>query len=476
MRMLAPCALLLACAPAAAQEPVEITQALLDEIVAAGLPQVRQQAGAGLEHGVRVRISDAHEVERILAQENAPVLRMAAGGEEEARRMAEELAASLASALLAKYAWSSREILVCPENFRVMADVLGRESLRGLPVLRAVVVHELVHAAADQRFDLAGCFAALPDAAAVQAFNAVVEGHAQHVARRVCAELGWSEGFEDYTGSITAPPLALEGEGEGVKLLARNLTSVFAVLYRDGERFVAYLAQEGGDAALERAFREPPASVELVSAPEWYLHPERRPRLLYELDGALDAVAADFPAERWITQRITLASSQLESALAPLSAEEIEPIQRALRQARVLTATGVDQPGERLVAVALMEFAASADAQRYLTTYERLQKARDAIMQEGAVRILEAHYAPLRPPLPQGIALRKTLAVGGQEAPLIAVAAARGSLVVEALVSNWPDYVQEELWALAVRALDSGRDHLRAPADPPADAAAAEPR
>ena len=55
----------------------------------------------------------------------------------------------------------------------------------------------------DYRFDYSSRLTSMSATDHILCLEAVMEGNAQRVVRDVCAELGWSSGFDAYTRSIT---------------------------------------------------------------------------------------------------------------------------------------------------------------------------------------------------------------------------------------------------------------------------------
>lgn len=134
------------------------------------------------------------------------------------------------------------------------------------PLARLTLAHELTHALQDQQFDLARLDALdracrEEEAAALQA---LVEGDAQDVSIRWAQRyLSLDEVLELQleAGALPPPPASVPPFVEGQ----------FLFPYGAGQRFVQALLAQGGQEALDRAFRDPPRSTEQV------LHPERFP-------------------------------------------------------------------------------------------------------------------------------------------------------------------------------------------------------
>jgi hypothetical protein len=143
-----------------------------------------------------------------------------------------------------------------------------------LPVeLRVGLVHELVHALQDQHFGLDRDFdeetveEGQDPAAASAGFSALVEGDAVRIERAYALSLSGSE-LDEYVAT----------EGEQVAQLEDGLDEVPAVLfafvlapYMLGGPMVDIIAHDGGNAAVNRAFEEPPWTDKHVIDPTTYL-------------------------------------------------------------------------------------------------------------------------------------------------------------------------------------------------------------
>ncbi|MFP6737383.1 MAG: hypothetical protein VCD34_01450, partial [Planctomycetota bacterium] len=169
-----------------------------------------------------------------------------------ARRMAAQHSDLIAKALMAKYAIEKHQVLVSKVGIEKMSQLISVPALRTREVIASILVHELVHA---MDAESTGIFSRLGTAKTTDALwvlNCLVEGHAQHVARRICKKAGWIEAFEIFTKAIGTVPES-EEENEATRLLTRAFTDRFASAYYDGERFIAALYASGGARQVAKA-------------------------------------------------------------------------------------------------------------------------------------------------------------------------------------------------------------------------------
>lgn len=163
---------------------------------------------------------------------------------------------------------------------RIPRPAEADESLQGFysPVERALVVyenvrgnyragvllHELVHALQDQRFDLRGeALHAQPDTDRGRARAALVEGDAVLTMIEALGE----------AGDRVRPMLTPDWSRRPERVLA----------YSAGARFVAALRERGGWEEVNRAYEDPPRTTEEI------LHPDRYVRGVSGRDAALEA-------------------------------------------------------------------------------------------------------------------------------------------------------------------------------------------
>jgi hypothetical protein len=162
-------------------------------------------------------------------------------------------------------------------------------SSRGLdPFARVVLAHELTHAVTDQRFDLTRADrleAAVGREDELAAYSGLVEGDATLTMQRYLAErLTQAEQLNAVVvSSAQRTPVR-----DAAPAVIRQ-SQLFP--YQEGLRFVRLLHQQGGWAAVDRAYRDPPTTTEQVLHPERYLGDRDRPQAVAvpDLSGRLGA-------------------------------------------------------------------------------------------------------------------------------------------------------------------------------------------
>jgi hypothetical protein len=133
------------------------------------------------------------------------------------------------------------------------------------PLVRSVIAHELTHALDDQHFELDRPALDDADDESGYGFTALVEGNAQRV------EQAYRDTFtaaEEAQAAQEEATLGDSGDLAGVPLVLLDLLVSSYVL---GPELVAALLDDGGQARLDAAFVDPPATSEQILYPATYL-------------------------------------------------------------------------------------------------------------------------------------------------------------------------------------------------------------
>lgn len=166
----------------------------------------------------------------------------------------------------------------------------GRIRVRGTEVsvgLRVTLVHELTHALQDQHVDLAELVNDDLDDGESEAHRALVEGDALRIEDRFVAEVLTADEQAAYEAESDSDTTAGVDATAGVPSF---VTASFGVPYALGRPLVAMLEAQGGNDAIDDAFRDPPSTEEHLFDPVSYLDDEDAVEVATGLDGDLEAV------------------------------------------------------------------------------------------------------------------------------------------------------------------------------------------
>lgn len=459
---------------AAAQDPTpaiaEVTAARLQAAYADAQAACAKALGGPLDPPVPLRFATVDEVADLVARENLPLVRLRQPDDEKAEAEAKQLGVQLGGMMYAKYSWADRAFYVVAPTWRTVAEQLERPTLTADVGLRAVMVHELCHAYDDRKFDFTARLRGTATAEAATAFNAVLEGHAQLQARRVCDRNGWMDGFTAMRDAVAQVPASVGKGGEAALLLARAGAASMAFAYHDGEAFVAAVLAADPERGAERVFTAPPVDQDTVLHPQWYLDPATRPATLYDAEPAL-ARLEQWLGDEWRATRMDLTGKQVAAGLTLLPKADVDAFTASLRAGRAAQAVPLDRPQSKSAIVAVMEFDSAASAQRWIALAAELGRKKDEAMKTGAVRILGGTATPLAEDGLVGHLQRKSMRAGLAKIEVATIDAVRDRVVVETIFSGAPpdddahkQLVRELLDAVAKRAAQ------------PADAAKSPPK
>ncbi len=381
---------------------------------------------------VSVRFISRPELQAVLKEELGPQMVAQLGEGEQAETSAESMSKTLSEALMAKFAFGTGEILVCRENIKTLAKLLEIPELNSLNVLKAVLVHESVHAIDHARYDLNAVISSCTDMDSLQAVSAVIEGHAQHVSRKACASAGLSDGFEIFERSIDTVPQS-DSISAAQLYVMKVAVAQFTFAYKVGERFIDELVAIEGEAGIQRAFQHPPKETAVISRPIWYMLPESRALPGTDIEAVLrgyEEHVTDGDEELWGTQIIKMLAAQLAAAMSYLPSEDVDEVLSELNDARILVMQFKERPQiSRQVAVFVMSSPLWAD--RLTVLEEQLLRAKDEAMKTGNITIESADYTAVDEDGFKGVWAEKTISAMGETLQVKSMVVARGSLVME---------------------------------------------
>lgn len=151
----------------------------------------------------------------------------------------------------------------------------ARVKVRGTKLtvgLRATLVHELTHALQDQHFDLGRLYDDKLDSGASTAFRALIEGDALRIEQAYTSEALTDAERATYDAEYAAQ---LQTSASSTGAVPAYVSATFSVPYLLGQPFTVMLANRGGNAAVDRAFRSPPKTEEEIFDPTSYLTREK---------------------------------------------------------------------------------------------------------------------------------------------------------------------------------------------------------
>lgn len=424
-------ALFLLVPPPFQDEKPFLTEEGLLEIVREAIPAVERATGATFREPVWTRISTRADVERALGEELVPQMKILSPGatEPQAREMARRFASVYGQILVAKFAWKSGLVHVVPETLRRLAKLVDQPKLLDRDVLRVIVTHELVHAIDHQEHALFRNFGAAKSPNELEILNAISEGHAQHVTRRVFEAAGRLEPFETYEKALLAGP---PGLGEAEEYLASIIVASLKLAYVDGRTFFDALEKTGRKTYVQDVFRRPPAGKNVILKPERYYSPKASDS--FDPRPAFEAFARDFGPD-WTRRSQELDSGTLRAAFGNfVDAKEADAAVKGVEEAHVFVLNPKRDPQGKMVIAAVVRAADAAAAKKLADLSVEVSKAKDKKFTEGVIKILKADYGAMAGT--GHTLIRKTMSVQDQEISMTLVTGTEGAFEFEVVFSN----------------------------------------
>lgn len=325
MRVAVVAAVLLGSAPVVAQaetgRPVT-DDARLAALVARCVPAVERAAGRRFRTPPRASLASATDLVHVLRRELAPATEAFHRGQPRARieRALRLRADVFASAMLGKYGFEQREVLLVPGAVPWQLTAVGADPVHGDAVLQLVLVHELVHALQDQELDLGARTRQHLADDALEGWLLRIEGHAQFCTERAAAELGLAAALPAMRAMFTGTTAALP---EWTDLAMRRVRGRQHLVYVEAAAWFARQHAAGGDEALWRILGDPAPTTAAI------LHDGEVPPREY-LERAFDEVDARLAGAGFVVGRGDLSELQLRIECLPRG-PAIAPALAALR-------------------------------------------------------------------------------------------------------------------------------------------------
>jgi hypothetical protein len=400
-----------------------------------------------------VRIGTKADVKKVLLVELEPV--------KEAMGLAENLEATLdvlVGALDAKYDLTAHEVLVIPGNVEELTRLFARPAMASEDALRAVLAHECVHAFDFPRHGWLAKRNARTSPDAQKAFGAVVEGHAQLVAKRICAAQGITPAFDEFTRMITAIPAGLSPMQTAI---ARAVVAEAEFGYVQGAAFLEAVLAARGEAGLLAVLAEPPTDPRHVEHPAEFLAPTAVVAGL-PLPPFFAAFDAATPGAEWKRTSQSILEGSLRAQLADLPEVQRRAALAGFLEGRV--SAGNRAGGESVAVLLVARFRSPEDALAFVAADVAVMRQRDEKMKTGAVRIESSTYEEGlgSKGAVAGTRARKVVAALGKQVVLFTSIFAVGAYAFEMTFSNVGEVPRASLYVL----VDGLARHVTDPAHP----------
>ncbi len=351
---------------------------------------VEQTCGAKFVARPTVKVSGREEVTEILKAELAQVYGEGqTEGEKGMAKMVERMANLLSKAMLAKYEPAKHVVHVIAENAEGGIAGAKKGEAPTEDLLRIVLAHEVTHALDWPRFGLEAKRVAPAKQDARQAFNSVVEGHAQWVAEQVAWTWGLTADFERFTKAIAEVPEIADPDA---RRMVAAVVAEISFAYVQGLSFVKACAKAGGRAKIEVALSTPPDSTRWIEHPEDWL---ARGGVLAgkepDLDAAVEAFRFLVGDPAWTVVATRASEALLKTQASAVPEDKRKDYLRGWVDGRFLV--GQMPSEDRQVVVIVGLFTEEADAASFVALERAALEAKDKAHEVGPIRIVKVEYA-----------------------------------------------------------------------------------
>jgi hypothetical protein len=269
--------------------------------------------------------------------------------------------------LLGKYSYTTRTVYVVPTNLDAVMQQKGISAEHREKILQIVIGHELVHGLQDQEVDLKRTILTAESPDALNAANAVIEGHAVFLQNALAGRLKYGE------AARKASELFMVEDLKEDAWVYERLSHVQGVLgeqiYMGGARFVAYHHGRGGMAAIWNILVRLPQRSSMITQPETYTtvplpNPDYHTRFVpLRANAGLD--------DGWAIEAAGVGDFQLRGVISPVDRATRERLMQGLSEAvmvEMLHKTDL----ARGIEIALFRFKSEQEATMMVDTAEKM--------------------------------------------------------------------------------------------------------
>jgi len=245
----------------------------VQEVYTLARRMVEQKTGARLQH-VKLDVVDNRVIQQEVERETRRLVESQFTNRAYAEKFLQQLVNDQASSYIALYTDRGTRILLNRPVLKSYIQILEKDNTLIANALTALLIHELVHAADDQKYQIGKNRVMSFKASFTQ--SAAFEGHAQLVTRQICTLHQCLSGLDALERFMFAPLTATDPVTQGVQAISRN---VLEYSYIEGERFLTSLSQRpNGEALIDAVLRRPPEDPIQVLVPNTYPNLQRQAR------------------------------------------------------------------------------------------------------------------------------------------------------------------------------------------------------
>ncbi len=366
----------------------EFTRQEMQELIASVQPEVEKVTGRSFKAGISVSIKTPDEILDILKKEadwrykgvSLPVR------DKNRTNYLNQINHLLSRLLMGKLAIGQNKIYIVPENIRRLNDMLTERSILSKRFLKILLIHELVHVQDDQYYDLRSFFTGVKTHSDMLVREAVVEGHAQYITKKVMARLGQKKDFEKFKEVVTSPP---SRETSLKAYMKRVFSSNLRFSYKQGHAFWKTLHKKNVTPLPERVFQNPPSSSAMISTPEYYLNPDtyNLSGVKSKIDTMVQTVKKTFSTDKWSSRALKIQRHKLKTALSLLPAEAAVRGLQKFQTGKVLMVKS-KQENQSVYSLSFLAFDHHAAARQFFALEKEVLDAKKKKFQSQSVQFV----------------------------------------------------------------------------------------
>jgi hypothetical protein len=348
----------------------KINEAQVKAMIEKAEPLIEEITGMKFKQRIKFNLVKREVVRDVLAEELLPKFKnLLKGSNDDVIARQVETSAHVTSQLaLGKYSLIKKEFLVVPDNVQSTIKMFAIRGEDFQDFVFLVVAHEMVHALDDQYFELQKNEIALDNTESMQAFGALVEGHAVYITNKIAERLKLSE---------TANKLSTKSAAGIIDENNRIQQQLLYSTYVKGSEFVEAIINKKGLAGIAEAFTSPPVSTRQIMNPEEYLTPSAA--VAFDCAKLLEKVAGALPTAGMQTQSTALGTMNLSAMLIAngISEKEANAVANdCLSGAAVIGTKQTLKP--KVMTVIAMNFASKESAHKFLELSKKTDQSEEA--------------------------------------------------------------------------------------------------
>ncbi len=233
---------------------------------------------------VKLLIVDDQPINQEVSRESHRLIRAQFGDTAFATHFLNQVMGAQVGTYAALFTSESNTVMVSRDMLSSFENSLAPDATLRTAALMTLLIHELVHAADDQRYKIHENRALNFRASFAQ--SATFEGHAQWVTRQICAKhqcLSGLDALDNFMFNRDAEPAL---HSQPIEAISHN---VLEYSYVEGERFIASLAsRENGKQLIDTLLSAPPQDPIQILSPETFPDNDREERNQRLITASLD--------------------------------------------------------------------------------------------------------------------------------------------------------------------------------------------